>query len=255
MDPYQPPPQFSSSQNINPASSQNLQARSPPINNYANIPLQDQYQQQQQAQIPLVHQNNQQSSAPPSQYAHLRANSLILSSRKLLRKKILDIEINLERRGFYLYKLWLDLMTFVCGFMIGYASVAFVLSLIYKNSYAITYNYYAFMAVISAIWVIQQCLSMGRAIEKKDLVEAKKALNSMYLFAVFSMIFGVGIFVYIQKNSYSYHNWFRRNYKALLLGFVIPMPIQIFGARKVKKLLEKRDAFAFELHILYANNL
>ena len=137
----------------------------------------------------------------------------------------------------------------------GFASVAFVFSLLDKNSYVLPESYYAFVAVISGIWLIEQCLSEGKAIEAKDFVEAKKALNSMCLFVIFCLIFVIGIFVFIQRNTYYYQNWFQRKYWAFIVGYVILMSIQIGGARKVKKLLEKRDTLDFELFIRYGDDL
>jgi len=259
MNPYQPPAQYSNPQNTHPILPQNPQSKYPqlpPINNQQNIPQYPQYPQypQQQPQIPQGNQNNQQGYVPPSQYALIGANPIIPDSRTLLKNKIKDIE-KIVQTGFFWYKLWLNLTIILGGFTTGYASFAFGLSLVYDGAYALSYNYFAIFAVLLAIWMIMQSFSQRKAIRKMDLIEAKKAFSSICWFAFFYLVFVGSIFVYVQSYYNYYSNWFQRNYWTFIICYVIPMWIHIAGARKVRNLLEKRDALALELDTRYANNL
>jgi hypothetical protein len=257
MNPYQPPAQYPNPQNAYPVLPQNPQSKYPqlpPINNHQNLPPQYPQYPHQQPQIPQGNQNNQQNPVPSNQYALIGANPIIPDSRTLLKNKIKDVEIILEK-GIFWYKFWFALMVFLGGFTTGYAGVAFGFTLIYDGAYAFSYNYFALFAVILGIWMIMQCLSQRKAIEKKDLVEAKKALSSIHWFAFFYFLYVMGIFIYVQSYYSYYSSWFQRNYWTFIVSYVIPMWIHIAGARKVRNLLEKRDALALELDTRYANNL
>jgi len=255
MNPYQPPAQYPNPQNTYPVLQQEPQARYPqlpPIDKHQNThPQYPQYPQH--PQVPQANQNSQQGYVPPSQYALMGANPVIPDSRTLLTKQMKDID-RLFEKGLLWVKLWLNLMLFVSGLTVCYAFFGFGALIVFGKT-SLAYNCFAGFAVLLAIWLIMQCFSQKRAIEKKDLFEANKALSSIYWFAFFYLIYVVSFIVCLPTNSYYPQNWFQLYFWSFVLFYVLPVWVHIAGTRNVRNLLEKRDALALELDPRYGNNL
>jgi len=172
-----------------------------------------------------------------------------------LHNKILDIENQLNKGWFLVYRIWLYLIVGACCLVCGEELINFVILLIYYEKDLLPAIILVMVTIGLCIWGIQQALVVKNAMNSKNLEAARRALRSMIWFAFyyfFSMMMFFVILELIRKEIVK-ESWILAYVLAFVGVYVIPVSINVFGAGRVINLLEKRKALVFVFEEKYGS--
>jgi len=208
---------------------------------YPHLPPQNP-QQNPSHYIPPYPQQNQ-VYVPPNQYINTVPNPQQTDPNTLIHK-IRELETQLKKGKCFSYSIWLWIVMVAMILASGWCTFVFLMR-VFAYRMNPWYNLWNLGVILVFVWVGHFCHIELKAISKKSLINAKKGLGSMKVFALVYLL----IFLFISYNL-QYYRSFRDygTYAAFFLGgYFIPMWINITGAKKVRKILKKRDDLLLQL--------
>jgi len=195
--------------------------------------------QQQHANFQPENQNLSNPGYVPPGF--VQTDVALQDARTELNYKIKDIENRLEKGGYLVFKIWVWIMIILTSL----AKIGFILllaTLLFRNGTRVFYvNRIIIWLIISQIWLIISNLMVIKAITNRELSAAKKGLVLTILFAYFYVTV-ISFFSYGTSSSER-----EQTFDIFIAPIILPICFQMFGAFKVKDILEKRDALTRKL--------
>jgi len=113
------------------------------------------------------------------------------------------------------------------------------------------------MYLICSLWILGQAWTERSALAAKSLKIARNGMMSMAWFAVFYLATVMGMFWFLHETHRIFVRGLEQSKWIFVAGYVVPVCVNIYGAKKVYGLLKKRDVLRAELYArqFYNNNV
>jgi len=140
-----------------------------------------------------------------------------------------------------LYQIWLGFIAFLARTFFAFSIFHFE----FKDGIdGIMSNLRWIGALVYSLWTFHRCYLLRTVMKESDFELAKRGLMSMYVFAVVHLI----LMIYVLINFGS------RNVLVIVLRFAlcdgIPISLNIWGARRVRSMLEEKEALELKLEVM-----
>jgi len=192
-------------------------------------------------------QQGDQGYIPPNQYRNERQESHP-EQDDLLRKKVQCIEKRLDEGWYVAYKVWLSFLYFIGGFGAGYFGAGILSIMGFYGRRALGTSGILSLFFICSVCIIMLAWKERNALATRDWKLARDALMSMAFFAVFYLATIIVLFWFLHATNRHDVRGLEANIWVWITGYIIPVFINIFGAKKVCNLLKKRNEARAELY-------
>jgi len=172
-------------------------------------------------------------------------------TKKKLERKIRDIDAKLEKGWYNAYYNWLYFLLVYSGMMTVQSVMSIVVALVLEEFKAVPVIIAGVLGVGMCIWTMQLALVLKNAINAKNLEGARRGLRSMNMYRIACFVAFI-VFVIIlevikkELNGEEDENWVVLYLVLFVIGYVVPMWINIFGAKQIIKILEDRETLILE---------
>jgi len=244
MNPSQPSQHFQSPQAFHFGNPVNHFNNQPHSGSYPNLPPIN--PQQNPANNPGYPILNNQGYYPPNQYGAPINNQQASSQKAELSAKIQKLEKQFEEGWFIAYKIYIWLSIFLFGLSLGYFSMILITVLLIRGNAMFAVGY-LIMAVVISLWIFHFCFMELKAMSSKNLNAATTGYTSMKIFTgvltvfVF-MVVVLGIVFHADLSFY-----FAEGFVGFGVSYVVPVIINLIGAKNVCKVLQEREALLFQI--------